>query len=283
MRLVCWNVNKRVRVGLGRQIEALRERAPDLVCLQEITPSTSDLWLAGLAEIGLHHGASTLDLVPAARAQRRPARSGLLTASRWPLRVLPLWDEGVPFPERQLSTLHTTPGGDLEVHNLHIPSSGRMQELGLPRAKAETYETVFARLARLSDVPRIVCGDLNAPLDELPDGTVLPWGPDKRTKAAELALMTGLAPFGLEDVYRTLYGYADRAPSWYGLKRGYRLDHLLASASLGAQACRYLDDLRIARLSDHAPVEADFGWPDEGGTRGEDLPAPGADISGAGE
>jgi exonuclease III len=262
VRLVCWNVNKRVRDGLKRQVEALRARAPDVVCLQEITPSTSDPWLAGLAEIGLPHGASTLDLVPAARAARRPSRSGVLTASRWPVTVLPLWDEGAPFPERQLSMVLATPGGDLEIHNLHIPSSGRMREIGLPRAKAETYEVVFARLARLTDVPRIVCGDLNAPLDELPDGTVLPWGPDRRTKAAELALMTGLAPFGLLDVYRTLYGYGDRAPSWYGMKRGYRLDHVLASASLAARACRYLDDLRIGRLSDHAPVEADFSWPD---------------------
>jgi endonuclease/exonuclease/phosphatase family metal-dependent hydrolase len=136
-----------------------------------------------------------------------------------------------------------------------------MRELGLPWAKAETFELVYAQLARTSAVPRILCGDFNAPLDELPDGTVLPWGPDKRTATAEMALMTGLFAFDMVDVYRSLHGYADRAPSWYGLKRGYRLDHVLASSSLRPSACRYLDEHRVDRLSDHAPVEAVFDWP----------------------
>ena len=105
-----------------------------------------------------------------------------------------------------------------------------------------------------------MCGDFNAPLDELPDGTVLPWGPDKRTAAGELLLLQGLAGYDFVDVYRSLHGYVDRAPSWHGMKRGYRLDHLLASASLRPIACQYLDRLRLDRLSDHAPIEADFDW-----------------------
>src|SRR6185295_1781886 len=112
MRLICWNVNKRVRDGLRRQVEALREREPDVVGLQEITPTTSDAWLAALAEIGLPHGASSLDLVPAAREARRPARPGVLLASRWPLRVLSVWDDVVLFPERQVSGLLMTPRGE---------------------------------------------------------------------------------------------------------------------------------------------------------------------------
>src|SRR5215211_5652344 len=88
VRLVCWNVNKRVREGLRRQVEVLERLGPDVVGLQEITPTTSDAWLVGLAAIGLHHGVSSLDLVPEARAQRRPARSGVLLASRWPLQIL---------------------------------------------------------------------------------------------------------------------------------------------------------------------------------------------------
>ena len=261
MRLICWNVNKRVRDGLQRQVQALEQRYPDVVGLQEITATTTDRWLEALADIGLPHGVSSLDLVPEARTQKRPSRSGVLLASRWPLRVLPLWQEGLVLPERQVSGLLDTPGGPVEVHVVHVPSSGRMRELGLPRVKAATFERIYTELARVSDVPRILCGDFNAPLDELPDGTVLPWGPDKRTAAAELALLTGLFAFGMVDVYRALHGYADRAPSWYGLKRGYRLDHLLASPTLRPRACRYLDALRIGRLSDHAPVEAELDWP----------------------
>jgi exonuclease III len=261
VRLVCWNVNKRVRDGLARQLAALEVLQPDVVGLQEIMPTTSDAWLAGLAALGLGYGVSSLDLTPEARAQKRPARSGVLLASRWPFEILRLW-EGLDFPERQVSGRLASPAGEVEVHVIHVPSSGRMRELGLPWAKAETFELVYRQLAA-STWPRVVCGDLNAPLDELSDGTVLPWGPDKRTKAGELALMQGLFEFGLVDVYRSLHGYADRAPSWYGLKRGYRLDHVLASSSLRPTACWYLNELRLERLSDHAPVVAEFGWMEE--------------------
>jgi exonuclease III len=260
VRLLCWNVNKRVRERLRRQLEAVERLCPDVVGLQEITPTNSDPWLAGLAALGLTHGVSSLDVVPEARAQKRPARSGVLLASRWPLRLLEPWDGLVPFPERQLSGLIEAPGGPVEVHVVHVVSSGRMRELGRPLAKAETYEAIYARLACPSSVPRILCGDLNAPLDELPDGTILPWGPDKRTAAGELLLLRDLAEHGFGDVYRSLHGYADRAPSWHGLKRGYRLDHLLASPPLVPTACRYVDELRVGRLSDHAPVEAMFEW-----------------------
>ena len=257
MRLVCWNVNKRVRDGLKRQVEAVATLRPDVVGLQEITPTTSDAWLVGLAAIGLEHGVSSLDLVPEARAQRRPARSGVLLASRWPFEVLPLWD-ALPFPERQVSGLIATPTGAVEVHVVHVPSSGRMQELGLRTAKAETFEGIYERLARPSPVPRILCGDFNAPDDELPDGTVVPWGPDKRTKAAELAMVVGLWEHDFVDVFRSLHGYADRAPSWHGSRRGYRLDHVLASPALRPTSCRYVDEVRTGRLSDHAAVEAEF-------------------------
>src|SRR5262249_1969121 len=162
-----------VRERLKQQLEAVERLAPDVVGLQEITPTNSEPWLAGLAAIGLSYGVSSLDLVPAARAQRRPARSGVLLASRWPLRLLDPWDGVVQFPERQLSGLIETPAGAVEVHVVHVVSSGRMRELGLSTAKAETFEAIYARLARPSAVPRILCGDLNAPLDELPDGTIL--------------------------------------------------------------------------------------------------------------
>jgi exonuclease III len=266
VRLLCWNVNKRVRERLRLQLEAVERLAPDVVGLQEITPTNSDGWLEGLAALGLEHAVSSLDVVPAARAQRRPARSGVLLASRWPLLTMDPWDGVAPFPERQLSGIVAAPGGPVEVHVVHIPSSGRMRELGIPLAKAETYEAIYARLARVSEAPMILCGDLNAPLDELPDGTVLPWGPDKRTAAGELLLLVELVErHGFVDAFRVLHGYADRAPSWHGLKRGYRLDHVLASAALRPTACRYLDDLRTGRLSDHAPVEAVFEWRAESG------------------
>ena len=40
-----------------------------------------------------------------------------------------------------------------------------------------------------------------------------------------------------------------------------RLDHALASRSLGPTACRYRHEWRDARLSDHSALEADFAGP----------------------
>jgi exonuclease III len=135
-----------------------------------------------------------------------------------------------------------------------------MRELGVPWAKAETFERIYARLARPSAWPRVLCGDFNAPLDELPDGTVVPWGPDRRTAAAELSMLQGLAAYDLVDVFRALHGYSQPAASWHGLRRGYRIDHVLASRSLRPTCCQYVDALRTERLSDHAPIEAVFAW-----------------------
>ena len=72
---------------------------------------------------------------------------------------------------------------------------------------------------------------------------------------------SGSGSIDFVDVFRSLHGYADRAPSWHGSRRGYRLDHVLASPALRPSACRYLDEVRTERLSDHAAVEAVFELP----------------------
>lgn len=260
MRVVTWNVNKRVGTRLHVQTEALNAMWPDIVGLQEITARTSDVWIAALAAIGLQYAVSSLDLVPEARTASRPSRSGVLLASRWPLQSLPVGEYRVPFPERVVASSVATPFGPVEVHVAHVPSGSRMRELGLPRAKAETFEAIFERLARPSPNPRILCGDFNAPRGELPEGTVIPWGPDARTAAAEVSVLQGLAEHDLVDVYRRLHGYDAQAFSWYGPRRGYRLDHVLATRALTPVTCGYEDALRISRASDHAPMWADFRW-----------------------
>ena len=80
--------------------------------------------------------------------------------------------------------------------------------------------------------------------------------------AGERNILSGLQPFGLRDVFRSLHGYEVDACSWVvrrkGLVRRRRFDHVFASERLKAISCEYVTAWREARLSDHAAIEAVF-------------------------
>jgi endonuclease/exonuclease/phosphatase family metal-dependent hydrolase len=164
------------------------------------------------------------------------------------------------------------------VHNAHVPPGSSNGWL-----KIAVLRKIHARLANLSDTPRILCGDFNTPQTELRDGQVITWGqrlrasgawePAQRFRggsgeewdAAERAVLIGLSHFDLEDSFRFLHGYTREEHSWYsgawGKQIGRRFDHIFASRCLRVRRCEYLHDVRTDRLSDHSAIEADFDWP----------------------
>ena len=205
MRLVTWNVAGRVR-RQPEQAEVVAAVGADVVALQEVTARTLPLWRSALAGAGLPHVVSALD--DAADGQGRRLL-GVLTASREPLERLPEPPD-VPWPERLLIT--RTAG--VEVVNLHSPIAPAPE-----LAKIRTHEAVAAHLATLPPAPRILCGDLNTPRRELPDGDVLTFAYDsaarlrpergERWDAAERALVHDLrARHGWTDAYRSCTGTA---------------------------------------------------------------------------
>jgi exonuclease III len=118
-----------------------------------------------------------------------------------------------------------------------------------------------------------LCGDLNTPRRELPDGTTISFARDSRGRvrpdrgaewdAAELGVVPGLRDLGFRDAYRSLHGYGSRAPSWTwkaiaGHDGGWRLDHTFASAALLLRACQYHHQWREQGLSDHSALETDL-------------------------
>ena len=225
---------------------------PDLVALQEVRASTLPSWQQALGEAGLSHAVDS----SAFRAGRRLFN---LTASRWPLTELP--GVGAPQPERIASALCDSPAGLIELHNVHIPPA---PSNGL--AKVETCEALAQALARDSDRHRILCGDLNTPRYETDAGEVETFASnhpehEERWDRAERGLLTGLAEWGLDDVFRKLNGYERRDVSWVfhtraRRKAAHRLDHILASPSLNAVWCDYLHEWREAELSDHSSMAA---------------------------
>jgi exonuclease III len=75
--LVSWNVAGR-KSRLDDQVERVLELAPDLVCLQEVTPVTAGPWSQRLTEAGLVPA-----LAPCRRWRRTPFHARARRAARW--------------------------------------------------------------------------------------------------------------------------------------------------------------------------------------------------------
>ena len=259
MRLITWNVARRVQ-ALPGQAAALAGRRPDVVALQEITARTWPEWREALPKIGLPHAACSLD---SAQSRREPAsrrRTGVLIAARASFAAaasLP-----VPWPE---TTLAAEVDG-VTIHAAHVPNAANGW------IKVDTLRALRAGL-EAGDGPRILCGDLNTPRRELPDGTVVSFARDSRARLreergtewddGEMGVVPGLRDLGFADAFRALHGYESREPSWTwrriaGHDGGYRLDHVFLSGELSPTAARYHHDWREAGLSDHSALEVDW-------------------------
>jgi exonuclease III len=255
LRLVTWNVAGRVRAH-PEQAAAIAAVGADVVALQEVTVRTEPLWRDALAAAGFGACESAVSSLPVGTSRRRLA---VLTAARAGLERLPA-PAGVPWPERVLCCR----AGGVEVTNLHSPIAPAPE-----LAKIRTHEAVAAHLADGGPGPRVLCGDLNTPRREYPDGSVLTFAHDthgrlreergERWDRAERALIRDL---GWVDAYRVLHGYGERSASWTFKddRGGWRLDHVLVSG-LEVVASAYAHDWRRAGLSDHSALVVDLALP----------------------
>jgi exonuclease III len=264
VRLITWNVARRAS-RLVDQAAAVAGREPDVVALQEITPRTLSLWRRAFELMGLAHvRASAAGAGAGPRASSR--RTLVMIGSRVALEEFaePL---ALPWPESAISVLARTASGPLEIHCVHVPNAANGW------VKVETLRALRHGLEKPARVPRVLCGDLNTPRRELPDGKTISFARDSRGRmrpdrghdwdAAELAVVPGLSDVGYRDAYRALHGYESRSPSWTwkviaGHDGGWRLDHIFLSAPLLPVACQYHHDWREQGLSDHSALEADF-------------------------
>jgi exonuclease III len=269
LQLISWNVAGRVR-SQPDQARALAAAQCDVVCLQEVTPTTLRAWRETLGELGMSGVWTSLDdWTPGERA---PAgrRLGVLVAARERLEVLRTANP--PWPERLLSVRFGAEPG-IELHNLHSPISQKPD-----RVKLRTHRALHGYLRGALGRPQVLVGDLNTPRKELADGTTWSFARDSRGRLrldrgqewedAELALLRGLEGHGFRDLYRELHRYGRKEVSWsYPRGRGgYRLDHLVASAQVRARTCEYLHEARLAGLSDHSPLYAELSSLTGGGT-----------------
>ena len=248
-----WNVAGRVGAQ-AEQAAAIAGVGADVVALQEVTVRTEPLWRASLAAAGFAAFESAVGELPGAKSRRRLA---VATAARGSLERLPS-PANLPWPERVVCC---RVDGAVELTNVHSPIAPAPE-----LAKIRTHEAVAAHLAGGGPGPRVLCGDLNTPRREYPDGRLLTFAHDtngrlreergERWDRAERALIRDL---GWTDAFRVLHGYEDRSASWtFAQDRGgWRLDHVLVTG-LDVVASAYAHDWRRAGLSDHSALVVDL-------------------------
>lgn len=268
MKLVSWNIMGGSGGHMAAQVEALCERKPDIIALQEVTAKIAPVYREHLNQGGYY---SIIDSFQYARyiTRLRSQSFGEIIASRWPLITSPIHFD-VPWPEKVLSCFAIGPWGDIQVHTAHIPKTESNDV-----RKIQMLEGLYKGLAFKSQYPRILCGDFGTPQEEAADGKVITWGQKRkrtgevvlqkywgqRWDAGERSILEGLAAYDVADVYRNLNA-GKREASFYdgsnGQRAGRRYDHIFASASLNPVECRYLHYLRERKLSDHSAIEAVF-------------------------
>jgi endonuclease/exonuclease/phosphatase family metal-dependent hydrolase len=263
--LITWNVARRGS-RIVEQATVLAGRTPDVVALQEVTRRTVPLWRSAFQVMGLVHVRASLDEADPLRAPATRRTTGVMLGSRTPLRDI-REAIGVPWPETVLCSAAETNRGPVEVWCVHVPNAAN------GRVKVQTLQAIRQGLAIAAPDPRVLCGDLNTPRRELPDGAVISFARDRRGRlrpergaewdAAELALVPGLQQLGYRDAYRALHGYGNQEPSWTwkriaGHDGGWRIDHIFASSQLSPTACVYHHAWRDQGLSDHSALEADL-------------------------
>ncbi len=62
MKVLSWNVNGRVKGAARRQLDAVLNRDPDVIALQEVTRGNYAVWCSGLTSAG-YSVRSTVDFV----------------------------------------------------------------------------------------------------------------------------------------------------------------------------------------------------------------------------
>lgn len=256
--LATWNINSvRLRAGLVQKL--LREEAPDVLCLQECKSPVDKIPLEAFAELGYGH--------MVARGQK--GYNGVAILSRLPLRDAGHIDWVGKGDARHVAAEMEN---GVIIHNCYVPAGGDEPDRTVNEKFGHKLDFVSEMRDRFgADKPRksILVGDLNiAPREDdvwnhkqllrIVSHTPV------ETELFEDAREAG----GWVDVTRQdipegqLYSWwSYRAKDWDAADKGRRLDHIWASADIGASA-QGSRVLRAARgweqPSDHAPVFAQF-------------------------
>ncbi|HEX4159357.1 MAG TPA: exodeoxyribonuclease III [Rhizomicrobium sp.] len=260
MRIATWNINS-VRLRIGHVLRFLRQRQPDVLCLQE-TKVINELFPAEpLRKAGYVHQA----------INGQKGYHGVAILSRLPFRRTEAIEYCGKGDSRHVSA---TFENGVELHNFYVPAGGDIPDPAVNPKFAHKLDFLremtrgFEKRRGRNTDPLVLVGDLNvAPLEndvwshrQLLDVV-------SHTPAETGLLGEAQAAFEWIDVTRSIVPHDEKIYSWWSYRardwelsdRGRRLDHIWISPGLRGQATDHAI-LKPARgwqkASDHVPVMA---------------------------
>jgi len=258
MRIATWNVNS-IRLRLDNTLAWLKERQPDIVCLQEIKCQDDQFPREAFESAGYNvavHG--------------QKGFNGVAVLSRLPFDEV---TSGLPgsngdVQSRFIEVVVSTPDGVVRVCGLYLPNGNPVDSDKYPY-KLEWMARLKAHIAgRLAyEEPLVVCGDYNVIPEPADAATPAAWVNDALFLPQTRAAFRELTNLGLTDALRAttdasgLYSFWDYQAGAWQKNNGIRIDHLL----LSPQAADRLKSVGIdkhvrswEKPSDHVPVWADI-------------------------
>ena len=253
MRIATWNVNS-LRVRLPQVLDWLKEKAPDVLCVQETKTRDEDFPADEIQALGYR-----------AAYSGQKTYNGVAVLARSPIEDTETDLPGLDDPQRRVLAATI---GSVRILNLYVPNG---QEVG--SAKYEYKLDWLGRLvayakAQLARQPRIViCGDFNIAPEDRDVHDPEAWRGKVLCSEPEREAFRALTAAGFHDTFRK-FEQPDGAYSWWDYRaaafrrnRGLRIDHILCSDELYArvQSCVIDKEPRkLERPSDHAPVVAEI-------------------------
>jgi len=306
-RVLTWNITNGGGEKLRDRLQFIISQKPDIIALQEARASTWERFNTNFNDLLNEEGFTKCNRKPTTHCHlagpptNKKHPNGQIILSKWKIiKKLPsiqpplnlngwkaeLVKECHLFGESLLSVVIQTPWKEkMEFHSIHIPAASNFKEKPHPEGLTKVYteQAVYERLARKSNLPQIIVGDLNTPRAELLDGGLVTgierpdgkggkkWGPNVRKRTMtirgmdaylwrdiECNLLRGLEKFDVYDVFRLIHGNERLDATTH--RRG-RYDHIFSSLKLNPIACEHLDGYKLVHpvnLEEHSPVIADF-------------------------
>lgn len=265
LTLATWNINS-VRMRLMIVERFLRERAPDVLCLQETKVADAQFPSADFRKLGYPYIALN---------GGRGGYHGVAVISRLPFQeVTAKFFCGKEGDPRHQSVVVQKGGRPVRIHNFYVPAGGDEPDVEANpkfRHKMDFLAEMADWLPTASpDLPDVIVGDLNvAPYETdvwshkalLNVVSHTPQECDALEKVRNAGGWVDLARsfVPMEEKLYTWWSY--RAKDWRAADKGRRLDHVWVHPDMAARArsFRVHKDARgWDRPSDHVPVEVAF-------------------------
>lgn len=241
--VITWNLQRANRERIQMQLDWIKTKTPDVLCLTEIPAEHSDNSIE--KELGLLGYSVTNSNVPARKA------GALIAAKAKIIRIAtpPMFEEPWRITSCRLDSLIS----NLIIVSLYAPTIGRFRDNS--QMRAHFHESLRIYLTQLRkdwyDYDFLLCGDLN-----VHPASQRPW--IQGALRSDTELLEALQRIGFYSAHtRSL---KDWPFTWTGLGERFTFDYILCTKEFFSRCKAFycLEEDRALALSDHAPLMATF-------------------------